>query len=438
MQTSGNELTPIGYSNNSCGYCKNKSGSFSYYAQAQSLEPSFYLALLDRGWRRSGTLLYKPDLRESCCPQYTIRLHSDSFHASKDQRQVLNRFNKWVLGEKYIKESARLYPKSRAQAKKRNTDFDLIERVHESEEQQLMTPPQPEHAFSVNLESDAFTEEKFALFENYQRVVHHEPPHRITRKSFKNFLCSSPLVSSVEAIDGKERQLGSYHQCYRIDGKLVAVGVLDLLPQCVSAVYFMYHESVHTHGFGKLGALREIALAKEEGYRYWYSGFYIHECIKMRYKADFVPQEILDPVSYSWDVLDTSLKQKLDQNKFVSLSQERAGPKIEVSKKEALEDAMEHEEDTLDSDGDEPPIPHPSLPIFARTMPGLLTKEQLLASIDLDHLSLRAGGVDAETCDLVSWPTSNIDSAHSIKGMIAELVSAVGVELAAQMRIVFD
>jgi len=211
----------------------------------------------------------------------------------------------------------------------------------------------------------------------------------------------------------------------------------------------MYHESVHTHGFGKLGALREIAFAREEGYRYWYAGFYIHECVKMRYKADFVPQEMLDPVSYSWDVLDTSLKQKLNHNKFVSLSQERAGTTMEESKKYAFEDVINYEDDaksdtssieddTLDSDDDEPPVPHPSLPIFARTMPGLLTKEQLLATIDLDHLSLRAGGVDAETCDLVSWPTSNIDSAHSIKGIIAELVSAVGVELAEQMRIVFD
>ena len=60
------------------------------------------------------------------------------------------------------------------------------------------------------------------------------------------------------------RKLGSYHQCYRLDGELVAVGVLDLLPHCVSAVYFMYHESVAQHNFGKLGALREIALAREE------------------------------------------------------------------------------------------------------------------------------------------------------------------------------
>ncbi len=38
---------------------------------------------------------------------------------------------------------------------------------------------------------------------------------------------------------GKEKWIGSYHQCYRLDGKLVAMGVLDLLPTCVSSVYLM-------------------------------------------------------------------------------------------------------------------------------------------------------------------------------------------------------
>ena len=32
-----------------------------------------YQEMMNRGWRRSGTYLYKPDLRRSCCPQYTIR-----------------------------------------------------------------------------------------------------------------------------------------------------------------------------------------------------------------------------------------------------------------------------------------------------------------------------------------------------------------------------
>ena len=33
-----------------------------------------YQEMIDRGWRRSGAYCYKPDLRRSCCPQYTIKL----------------------------------------------------------------------------------------------------------------------------------------------------------------------------------------------------------------------------------------------------------------------------------------------------------------------------------------------------------------------------
>jgi arginine-tRNA-protein transferase len=207
------------------------------------LQPEFYQSLINRGWRRSGCLLYKGNQRISCCPQYTIRLDSGFFRASKDQRQALNRFNKYILGELYIKEAARQYPKSRDQAKKRDTDFDLLERIHESEKVFVQTPPEPSHALSVTLESDNFTEEKFSLYENYQRIVHHEPSHRITRSGFKNFLCSSPIPRKTETLDGRERRLGSYHQCYRVYASNLYFVLpedtfhITLLPRCHEITY---------------------------------------------------------------------------------------------------------------------------------------------------------------------------------------------------------
>lgn len=40
---------------------------------APRLRPQDYQAMIDRGWRRSGDYCYKPDMRRTCCPQYTIR-----------------------------------------------------------------------------------------------------------------------------------------------------------------------------------------------------------------------------------------------------------------------------------------------------------------------------------------------------------------------------
>lgn len=131
----------------------------------------------------------------------------------------------------------------------------------------MKTPPEPAHVFKVTLEQANFTEEKYKLYENYQIKVHHDPPERISRDSFRRFLCESPLKSGKDSFDGRDRLMGSVHQCYRLDGKLVAIGVLDLLPQCVSGVYFLYHEDVSAWNFGKLSALREAALALEGGYR---------------------------------------------------------------------------------------------------------------------------------------------------------------------------
>ncbi|KAF7927189.1 hypothetical protein EAE99_005520 [Botrytis elliptica] len=429
MQTPVSLLSPLGYSNNSCGYCHNDSGSYSYYARTQSLQPEFYQGLLDRGWRRSGTLLYKPDLRKSCCPQYTIRLDSHQFRATKDQRQVVNRFNKYVLGDAYTKEAARLFPKSREQAKKRNTDFDLEERIHEGEKERVKTPPEPAHAFTVTLETDQFTEEKYTLFENYQRIVHHEPPDRISKGGFKNFLCSSPLPRSTTTIDGKIKHLGSYHQCYRLDGKLIAIGVLDLLPNCVSAVYFMYHESVHSHGFGKLGAVREIALAKEEGYQYWYAGFYIHTCVKMRYKGDYSPQYILDPETYNWILFDEHLRRRFDERKYVSETQTAS---------ESSESSTQNSGSNNTSDEDSSALYNAdSKPIFETSMPGLLSKSDILTKSPLDHVKIRIGQSMHETHELVSWESDSVGDVDSLKGIIAELVSAVGVRLAGEMVVYF-
>lgn len=173
--------------------------------------------MIDRCWRRSGSLLYRPNQRTDCCPHYTLRLDSSQFRPTKDQRQTVNRFNKYVIGADYVKEAARVYPKSREEARRRDTEFDLVERVHECEDEILKQPPKPAHSFTVTLESNEFTEEKYLVYENYQQVVHHEAPSEVDRKSFKSFLCTSPLRSEkFVSRDGKERQLGSFRKRFSV------------------------------------------------------------------------------------------------------------------------------------------------------------------------------------------------------------------------------
>jgi arginine-tRNA-protein transferase len=301
--------------------------------------------------------------------------------------------------------------------------------VHEAELKNLKLPPHPDHEFIVTLEPDTFTEEKFAVYENYQRTVHQEPPDKITRHGFKNFLCNSPIRRGIMAgEDGKARKLGSYHQCYRLDGKLVAIGVLDLLPQCVSAVYFLYHESIHFHSPGKLGALREIALAIVGGYRWWYSGYYIHSCPKMRYKIDYHPQYVLDPETLTWDQLDKAALEVFDKKHYVSLSMER---QRQAAKDEgndppsgiAEEQDGEDSEKTDDEDGDD-------VFFLQSSMPGIPSLEQM-KEVNLDYILARSDFHTGHfvTSDLVVWQSQSIDEVGSVKSKVAELVAAMGPDL---------
>lgn len=48
------------------------------------------------------------------------------------------------------------------------------------------------------------------------------------------------------------KKYGSYHQLYRLDGELIAMAVLDILPYCVSSVYFIYGKAWEHFSFGKV------------------------------------------------------------------------------------------------------------------------------------------------------------------------------------------
>ena len=65
---------------------------------------------------------------------------------------------------------------------------------------------------------------------------------------------------------------------YRVDGQLIGISVIDVLPRCVSCVYFIWDPDWAWASLGKLSALREIALvldmtqAGAEGMHWLYMG----------------------------------------------------------------------------------------------------------------------------------------------------------------------
>lgn len=202
---------------------------------------------------------------------------------------------------------------------------------------------------------------------------------------------------------------------------------------------------MNQHGFGKLGAMREIALAKEEGYKWWYAGFYIHSCVKMRYKGDYSPQYMLDPETYEWHIMDDRIKKKLDETPYLSLSKERALDGLTTASTKNSDSTMEdvpslvqippqsQEKDVFDVPSDDESDDEANTSLFSRNMPGIMPKSDLLLDDILDHIKIRVRGVTAETSNLEMWDDDSIDDGYGIKGSIAELVVAVGRELARKM-----
>lgn len=280
---------------------------------ASRLSCGVYQRMIDRGWRRSGTYCYLPGPKYSCCPHYTIKLDALAFKPSRNQRKLVNRWNRFIkLGDDMDIDQDR----ETARPPKLTSVFCLTSNIHLSERDFLPETEKSRHNFEVTLEHSSYTDEKYNLYVTYQTEIHHDPDN--TPIDFKRFLVRTPLIHEAIPYSGISpahlpRQYGSYHQLYRLDGELVALGVIDILPGCVSSVYFMYDPRWEKYSLGKLSALREASLAKEihdagvSSMTALYMGYYIHTCTKMRYKGDYSPSYLADPEDYTWHPLESCM-----------------------------------------------------------------------------------------------------------------------------------
>ncbi|AQK93468.1 Arginyl-tRNA--protein transferase 1 [Zea mays] len=104
----------------------------------------------------------------------------------------------------------------------------------------------------IRLSTSHFDPEEFALYRRYQTKVHKEKA--VTESSYKRFLVDTPILF-VPPKTGDNTVppcgFGSFHQQYRIDGKLVAVGVVDILPKCLSSKYLFWDPDLPFLSLGK-------------------------------------------------------------------------------------------------------------------------------------------------------------------------------------------
>ncbi|KAJ6690179.1 hypothetical protein OIU85_006459 [Salix viminalis] len=431
-----------------CSYC-NSAGRTSIFhgSWADSLTVDDYQDLLDRGWRRAGSVLYKPEMEKTCCPSYTIRLRASDFVPSKEQQRVSRRMQRFVDGALEVKKSVEAIEDpsicasacnevsslgtketSSVSKKEKNmgdhiTDYlseqvnkviwtcresgqipfsvqlpkASVKKVSQSKTKLLVegaenlmyssniafqiaatirqaqsiakdasqsaednpptqtSPNKDSHTatssqesatgrkgcslrnssvhpqgkrrrLEIHLKRSSFDPEEFALYRRYQINVHNDTPDDVSESSYRTFLVDTPLLPVQPSGDDRvpPRGFGSFHQQYVIDGHLVAVGVIDILPKCLSSKYFFWDPDFAFLSLGKYSALQEIGWVKENevycpSLQYYYLGYYIHSCSKMRYKAAYRPSELLCPLHYQWIPFELA-KPLLDEKSYVVLS----------------------------------------------------------------------------------------------------------------------
>ncbi|CAJ2644035.1 unnamed protein product [Trifolium pratense] len=178
----------------------------------------------------------------------------------------------------------------------------------------------------IRLNRSSFDPEEHALFARYQSKVHNDKPANYTESSYRRFLVDTPLLYVSPTGDNTVPPcgFGSFHQQYLVDGRLVAVGVIDILPNCLSSKYLFWDPDFAFLSLGKYSALQEIGWVKDNqvycpSLQYYYLGYYIHSCNKMRYKAAYRPSELLCPLRYQWVSFDIA-RPLLDRKRYVVLS----------------------------------------------------------------------------------------------------------------------
>jgi len=181
----------------------------------------------------------------------------------------------------------------------------------------------------IQIEPSIYTDEKFALYKKYQIAVHNDKEEEVTQGGFERFLVETPLMD-----DSKDRNGGSFHHLYRLNGKLISVGVVDIVPSGMSSVYCFYDPEYRDLVLGKYVALKEIEYCQKNHLEYYYMGFYIHSCEKMRYKGEYAPSELRCPTTHEWIPLADCIAY-LDKYKFTPLQKQFVQQRDEIEAKYA-------------------------------------------------------------------------------------------------------
>ena len=200
-------------------------------------------------------------------------------------------------------------------------------------------------------------DEKFKVFQKYQTIIHKETQDEINRESYNNSWGESNLIDNIgiklpddlaQKVKHPEmypKKYGTYNFIHRIDGKIVAVGVWDILPTSLSSVYLYYDTDYQFLDLGVFTAIREIEYVKsfhdliDKNFKYYMMGFYCETVQKLRYKGFYEPTELLDRYTMNYVYLK-DVQNLIKDGKNHKLSNKPNNPDYKYMQKEQIDNLV--------------------------------------------------------------------------------------------------
>jgi arginine-tRNA-protein transferase len=135
---------------------------------------------------------------------------------------------------------------------------------------------QRNHDIEVNAISPAFKEEHFEMYVRYQQARHPGSD-----------MCDQNPDKYHQFLVANGRNSVFFE--FRVEASLVAVSVVDVLLDGLSAVYTFFEPDYHKRSLGTFAILWETEEARRRNMDWLYLGYWIDECDKMAYKTNFRP-----------------------------------------------------------------------------------------------------------------------------------------------------
>lgn len=208
-----------------CAYKANLKQS-THYLIIDGCSLSHNEALIERGWRRFGAMFFRPVCTD-CHACETLKIDAQNYTFSKSERRIMKKA------------------------------------AH----------------FTTKLQRPTVTQEHLQLFDAYHRHMQKKRDWEYQSVTLNNYYMS--FVNGFNDF--------GYEVLYYDDDRLIAVDLIDIVNDGISAVYCYYDPNYERYSLGKYSLLRQIKFAQNNHKQWIHLGYFVDGCQSLQYKRSYDP-----------------------------------------------------------------------------------------------------------------------------------------------------